>query len=84
MNNKLSELSKPEQFDAVVEIHGGEPFAVWAPAVNGSHVKAELYFALQHESAVNWEAATSLVAENEELKRTWKRRISASPSMRPN
>ncbi|KFB89010.1 hypothetical protein CR62_24120 [Serratia grimesii] len=65
----MDKFSKPEQFDAAVEIHGGEPFAVWAPAVNGSHVKAELYFALQHESAVNWEAATSLVAENEELKR---------------
>jgi hypothetical protein len=49
LDNKLSELSKPEQFDAVVEIHGGEPFAVWAPAVNGSHVKAELYFALLAE-----------------------------------
>ncbi|EPN2803994.1 hypothetical protein ACTWOG_001659 [Serratia marcescens] len=40
MDNKLSELSKPEQFDAAVEIHGGEPFAVWAPAV---------YFALLAE-----------------------------------
>ncbi|HIF6607526.1 TPA: hypothetical protein ACX369_003247 [Serratia marcescens] len=49
MDNKLSELSKPEQFDAEVEIHGGEPFAVWAPAVNGSHVKAELYFSLLAE-----------------------------------
>ncbi|SOD33754.1 hypothetical protein SAMN06272783_2754 [Serratia sp. JKS296] len=29
----------------------------------------EYVSALQHESAVNWEAATSLVAENEELKR---------------
>ncbi|MEL5234023.1 hypothetical protein PTR36_00980 [Serratia bockelmannii] len=46
---KLSEMSKPEQFDAAVEIHGGEPFAVWAPVVNGSHVKAELYFALLAE-----------------------------------
>ncbi|MGP3038436.1 hypothetical protein [Serratia nevei] len=51
MDNKLSELSKPEQFDAAVEIHGGEPFAVWAPAVNGSHVKAEQYFALLAELA---------------------------------
>ncbi|HGM5993134.1 TPA: hypothetical protein ACKP5Q_000519 [Serratia marcescens] len=49
MDNKLSELSKPEQFDAEVEIHGGEPFAVWAPAVNGSHVKKEQYFALLAE-----------------------------------
>ncbi|WP_459378619.1 hypothetical protein [Serratia sp. ser-z] len=49
MENKLSELSKPEQFDAEVEIHGGEPFAVWAPAVNGSHVKKEQYFALLAE-----------------------------------
>ncbi|MGA3686218.1 hypothetical protein [Serratia bockelmannii] len=42
----MDKFREPEQFDAEVEIHGGEPFAVWAPAVNGSHVKAELYYAL--------------------------------------
>lgn len=42
----MDKFREPEQFDAAVEIHDGEPFAVWAPAVNGSHVKAELYFAL--------------------------------------
>lgn len=45
----MDKFREPEQFDAAVEIHGGEPFAVWAPAVNGSHVKAELYFALLAE-----------------------------------
>ncbi len=45
----MDKFRGPEQFDASVEIHGGEPFAVWAPAVNGSHVKAELYFALLAE-----------------------------------
>ncbi|BEN46175.1 hypothetical protein SMKC056_31210 [Serratia marcescens] len=64
MDNKLSELSKPEQFDAEVEIHGGEPFAVWAPAVNGSHVKAELYFALLAEL----EAKDKRIAELEAIR----------------
>ncbi|MGE2220424.1 hypothetical protein AB4J75_09580 [Serratia marcescens] len=45
----MDKFREPEQFDAEVEIHDGEPFAVWAPAVNGSHVKAELYFALLAE-----------------------------------
>ncbi len=45
----MDKFREPEQFDAEVEIHGGEPFAVWAPAVNGSHVKAETYFALLAE-----------------------------------
>ncbi|MBH3232314.1 hypothetical protein I5R56_07385 [Serratia marcescens] len=45
----MDKFKEPEQFDAEVEIHGGEPFAVWAPAVNGSHVKAELYFSLLAE-----------------------------------
>lgn len=45
----MDKFSEPEQFDAEVEIHGGEPFAVWALAVNGSHVKAEIYFALLAE-----------------------------------
>ncbi|HIE5440242.1 TPA: hypothetical protein ACXNQ3_001355 [Serratia marcescens] len=45
----MDKFRGPEQFDVEVEIHGGEPFAVWAPAVNGSHVKAELYFSLLAE-----------------------------------
>ncbi|MEL5392857.1 hypothetical protein [Serratia nevei] len=45
----MDKFREPEQFDAEVEIHDGEPFAVWAPAVNGSHVKAEVYFALLAE-----------------------------------
>ncbi len=45
----MDKFREPEQFDAEVEIHDGEPFAVWAPAVNGSHVKAEVYFSLLAE-----------------------------------
>ncbi|MEN4247972.1 hypothetical protein P9A06_25645 [Serratia marcescens] len=45
----MDKFREPEQFDAEVEIHDGEPFAVWAPAVNGSHVKTEQYFALLAE-----------------------------------
>ncbi|EPV8454885.1 hypothetical protein ACWASV_000517 [Serratia marcescens] len=65
MDNKLSELSKPEQFDAEIEIHDGEPFAVWAPAVNGSHVKAEHYFAL----LVELEAKDKVLEESRETTR---------------
>ncbi len=61
--DKLSELSKPEQFDAEVEIHGGEPFAVWAPAVNGSHVKKEQYFALLAELEAKDERIAELEAK---------------------
>ncbi|CAI1103989.1 Uncharacterised protein [Serratia ficaria] len=45
----MDKFREPEQFDAEVEIHGGEPFAVWAPAPNGSHVKTEKYYALLAE-----------------------------------
>lgn len=58
----MDKFKEPEQFDAEVEIHGGEPFAVWAPAVNGSHVKAEHYFALLAEL----EAKDKRIAELEE------------------
>ncbi|KAB5497798.1 hypothetical protein F8564_10165 [Serratia sp. RJAL6] len=57
----MDKFMEPEQFDAEVEIHDGEPFAVWAPAVNGSHVKAELYFSLLAEL----EAKDNRIAELE-------------------
>ncbi|MGP0902058.1 hypothetical protein [Serratia sp. CY76391] len=60
----MDKFREPEQFDAEVEIHGGEPFAVWAPAVNGSHVKAELYFALLAEL----EAKDKRIAELEAIR----------------
>ncbi|EPK7688197.1 hypothetical protein K7Y63_003801 [Serratia marcescens] len=60
----MDKFSEPEQFDAEVEIHGGEPFAVWSPAVNGSHVKKEQYFALLAEL----EAKDKRIAELEAVK----------------
>lgn len=46
MDSKLSELKAAERFDADIEENGGEPFAVWAAAINGSHVFAKDYDAL--------------------------------------
>jgi len=60
----MDKFREPEQFDAEVEIHDGEPFAVWAPAVNGSHVKAEVYFALLAEL----EAKDERIAELESIR----------------
>ncbi|HGE8501497.1 hypothetical protein ACYZFV_01395 [Serratia ureilytica] len=60
----MDKFREPEQFDAEVEIHDGEPFAVWAPAVNGSHVKAEVYFALLAEL----EAKDKRIAELEAIR----------------
>lgn len=59
----MDKFREPEQFDAAVEIHGGEPFAVWAPAVNGSHVKAELYFAMLAELEAKDKRIAELEAE---------------------
>ncbi|WP_232092531.1 hypothetical protein [Serratia ureilytica] len=78
MTNKLSELSKPEQFDAAVEIHGGEPFAVWAPAVNGSHVKKEQYFAL-----LAWlEAKDKRITTVTEEREFWRERVDGAEKER--
>ncbi|WP_440482503.1 hypothetical protein [Serratia marcescens] len=63
----MDKFREPEQFDAEVEIHGGEPFAVWAPAVNGSHVKKEQYFALLAEL----EAKNKRIAELEAEAKVW-------------
>ncbi|HGE6660251.1 TPA: hypothetical protein ACGB4L_001478 [Serratia marcescens] len=77
MDNKLSELSKPV---ATVDVQrgrmDGNTFAVaWSSAghalPDGPHFiySQEYVSALQHESAVNWEAAASLNVENQELKK---------------
>ncbi|EMF8046384.1 hypothetical protein ROV06_001053 [Serratia marcescens] len=77
MDNKLSELSKPV---ATVDVQRGRPdgnmFGVaWSSAghaiPDGPHFlySQEYVSALQHESAVNWEAAASLNVENQELKK---------------
>lgn len=46
MSDKLEALKAVERFDAEIEIHGGESFAVWSPAPSGSHVSAKDYDAL--------------------------------------
>lgn len=74
MDNKLSELSKPVAW-AFKDANDVEHASIIKKAnLYGRHDFQPLYSqeyvsALQHESAVNWEAATSLVAESEELKR---------------
>jgi hypothetical protein len=74
MDNKLSELSKPFAW-AFKDANDVDHASITKKAnLYGRHDFQPLYSqeyvsALQHESAVNWEAATSLVAENEELKR---------------
>ncbi|CAI1759131.1 hypothetical protein AB4J75_09415 [Serratia marcescens] len=71
MDNKLSELSKP-----VAEIKCHEDLSLSIVNVRdgfslGRHpvYSQEYVSALQHESAVNWEAAASLNVENQELKK---------------
>ncbi|MBH2623749.1 hypothetical protein I5Q26_01205 [Serratia marcescens] len=71
MTNKLSELSKP-----VAEIKCHEDLSLSVVNVRvgfslGRHpvYSQEYVSALQHESAVNWEAAASLNVENQELKK---------------
>ncbi|MEG9791155.1 hypothetical protein V6X42_01520 [Serratia marcescens] len=72
MDNKLSELSKPVGYYRFSE--DGVSYYLSSPTEKLDEEVVPLYSqeyvsALQHESAVNWEAATSLVAESEELKR---------------
>lgn len=70
MDNKLSERSKPLYLRCVDRGTGETlytPCGKDYPRGKG-YYSQEYVSALQHESAVNWEAATSLVAVNEELK----------------
>ncbi|HGM7737330.1 TPA: hypothetical protein ACKQIG_000924 [Serratia marcescens] len=78
MDNKLSELSKPVVWvpkSQLAMVNSGDAVLVEADLCavqrfNEDPLYSQEYVsALQHESAVNWEAATSLVAESEELKR---------------
>ncbi|HGM7112042.1 TPA: hypothetical protein ACKQEX_000810 [Serratia marcescens] len=77
MDNKLSELSKPV---AEVVSKFGDPEAfgereiklltgIQQMAYGTKFYSQEYVSALQHESAVNWEAAASLNVENQELKK---------------
>ncbi|HID3655998.1 TPA: hypothetical protein ACXEV6_003513 [Serratia marcescens] len=80
MDNKLSELSKPvfeiEISDGYwlncsispLRPRDGAKFNGWPDGVNRLYSQ-EYVSALQHESAVNWEAAASLNVENQELKK---------------
>ncbi|MCK1087193.1 hypothetical protein MX027_08215 [Serratia marcescens] len=76
MNNKLSELSKPVAWTwhayglqhATTE--EDERDELIADGVENSPLYSQEYVSvLQHESAVNWEAAASLNVENQELKK---------------
>ncbi|HIE1445951.1 TPA: hypothetical protein ACXJF2_000861 [Serratia marcescens] len=77
MTNKLSELSKPVAWK--LHHHDRYYFEENADVVaiaesmgqaKGDAVYSQEYVsALQHESAVNWEAAASLNVENQELKK---------------
>ncbi|EMB2737991.1 hypothetical protein U8026_005031 [Serratia marcescens] len=74
MTNKLSELSKPVAWK-FKNADGGDRVSLELKAnIYGRHDFRPLYSqeyvsALQHESAVNWEAAASLNVENQELKK---------------
>ncbi|HGE8381538.1 TPA: hypothetical protein ACGD7Z_003548 [Serratia marcescens] len=75
MDNKLSELSKPVGFvskQAQVLLKSGDTASVrpFFDVQGSSPLYSQEYVsALQHESAVNWEAAASLNVENQELKK---------------
>ncbi len=70
MDNKLSELSKPVAHIAECGtiVCDSDPF--FDDYKNPKPIYSQEYVsALQHESAVNWEAAASLNVENQELKK---------------
>lgn len=77
--DKLSELSKPVAWiigeESIEEFtRGYETFVVRGDDVDSTEETMKLYSqeyvsALQHESAVNWEAAASLNVENQDLKK---------------
>lgn len=79
MDNTLSELSKPVAWiigeESIEEFKRGyETFVVRGDDVDSTEETMKLYSqeyvsALQHESAVNCEAAASLNVENQELKK---------------
>ncbi|MEN4247956.1 hypothetical protein P9A06_25565 [Serratia marcescens] len=79
MDNKLSELSKPVAWiigeESIEEFKRGyETFVVRGDDVDSTEETMKLYSqeyvsALQHESAVNWEASASINVENQELKK---------------
>lgn len=78
MDNKLSELSKPVVWvpkSQLAMVNSGDSVLVEADLCavqrfNEDPLYSQEYVsALQHESAVNWEAAASLNVENQELKK---------------
>lgn len=69
MDNKLSELSKPVAWEVKgVLCHSEEEARVYVGEPEPLYSQ-EYVSAIQHESAVNWEAAASLNVENQELKK---------------
>lgn len=76
MDNKLSELSKPVAWilgtPACKHLTTDEEYANWYVEKMSTALplySQEYVSSLQHESAVNWEAAASLNVENQELKK---------------
>ncbi|WIJ63896.1 hypothetical protein OI978_24335 [Serratia nevei] len=76
MDNKLSELSKPVAWilgtPACKHLTTDEEYANWYVEKMSTALplySQEYVSALQHESAVNWEAAASLNVENQDLKK---------------
>lgn len=72
-NEKLSELSKPVA-QAYYDEHDSSTMLIdWlvdsVPEAPAALYSQEYVSALQHESAVNWEAAASLNVENQEMKK---------------
>lgn len=74
MDNKMSELSKPVAWKFKNAVGGDRVSLERKANIYGRHDFQPLYSqeyvsALQHESAVNWEAAASLNVENQDLKK---------------
>lgn len=80
MDNKLSELSKPVAWVTMQREFCDDERSVITNEVEAEKYSLDCYdltplysqeyvSALQHESAVNWEAAASLNVENQELKK---------------
>jgi len=68
MNKNVEEkLRDITQFGAEIEVHDGEHFAIWAPAINGQMVKAEEYFALLNLLEAERQQAEDIRASFDEL-----------------
>lgn len=81
MSDKLEALKAVERFDAEIEMHGGESFAVWSPAPSGSHVSAKDYDALLaalEEKDQELDKEGDILIDTQESMREWKQRANAA------